>query len=119
MRCLIVDDNETFLDAARAFLEQEGLEVAGTASTGAEALHLIGTLHPEVVLLDVFLGDESGLELATRLRGTGDKPVVIFVSTHAQGDVDALISGSGAAGFLPKAELSAAAIRAMVDGRFG
>ena len=67
LRCLIVDDNEPFLDAARTLLEREGLTIAGVASTSADALREAGSLQPDVVLVDVSLGEESGFELARRL----------------------------------------------------
>jgi len=70
-RCLIVDDNKTFLEAVRALLEREGLGVAAVASTYAEALDLFETLRPDVVLVDIFLGEESGLELARHLAEDG------------------------------------------------
>ena len=122
-RCLIVDDNESFLEVVRMLLEREGLSVAAVASTCADALGLFETLHPEVVLVDIFLGEESGLELARHLveegRGQGDAPTVILISTHDQAEVADLIAASPAAGFLPKTELSAKAIRRLVDGRAG
>lgn len=118
IRCLIVDDNESFLQAARVLLEREGMSVAGVALTGADALRQVESLRPEVVLVDVFLGEESGLELAQRLveEGPGEA-TVILISTHAEADLASLIAASPAVGFLPKAELSARAIRRIVDGR--
>lgn len=115
IRCLIVDDNGSFLEVASALLDREGIAVVGVASGSAEALAQFETLRPDVVLVDIFLGDESGLELAARLVELGT--AVIFISTHAEADVSALISGSGATGFLPKAELSAESIRRIADGR--
>jgi DNA-binding NarL/FixJ family response regulator len=119
MRSLIVDDNQSFLEAARVLLEREGLAVAGVASTCDEALQLVETLRPDVVLVDISLGKESGLGLAQGLsQGALDNsPVVILISTRAESDVADLIAESPAAGFLTKAELSASAIRRIVDGR--
>jgi DNA-binding NarL/FixJ family response regulator len=119
MRCLIVDDNQSFLDAARVLLEREGLAVAGVASTGDEALRHVETLRPDVVLVDISLGKESGLDLARRLAEgrLGSEPAVVLISTRAEADVADLIPVSRAAGFLPKTELSASAIRRIVDGR--
>ena len=118
MRCLIVDDNTSFLEAARVLLEREGMNVVGVAMTGAEALSQIAVLRPDVVLADIFLGDESGLELARGLAedGGGDT-TVILISTHSEADLAGLLDGTAVAGFLPKAELSAEAIRKVVDGR--
>jgi len=116
--CLIVDDNASFLEAARILLEREGLSVAGVASTGADALRQVEALHPDVVLVDVFLGEESGLDLTRRLvqDGVVHEAPVILISTHSRADLEDLITASPAAGFVPKAELSASAIRGIVDG---
>jgi two-component system, NarL family, nitrate/nitrite response regulator NarL len=117
MTVLIVDDNAQFLDAARVLLQREGLTVAGVASTRAEALRQVSDLRPQVVLVDVFLGDESGLELAQRLveDGRSGGATVILISTHAEDDLADLIAASPAAGFLQKAELSADAVRRIID----
>jgi DNA-binding NarL/FixJ family response regulator len=106
IRCLIVDDNRPFLDAARLLLEREGVAVVGAATTSAEALRLEEELQPDVVLVDIRLGDESGFDLARRLNGT-----VILISTHAQREYADEIAASPAAGFIPKVELSASAVR--------
>jgi CheY-like chemotaxis protein len=116
-RVLIVDDNKSFLEIVRGLLEQEGLSVVGVASTCADALRLFDTLRPDVVLLDIFLGEESGLKLARRLveDGQGNRAKVILISTHAEADLADLIATSPAAGFLPKTELSARAILQIGD----
>jgi DNA-binding NarL/FixJ family response regulator len=116
---LIVDDNWLFLEAARGLLEQEGLRVVGVAATSAEALRQAEELRPEVVLVDVMLGGESGFELARRLAGhhRDGGPAVILISTYSAADFAGPIAGSPATGFLAKRELSADAIRLIVDGR--
>jgi CheY-like chemotaxis protein len=118
IRCLIVDDNEAFLEAARGYLEREGLTVA-VASNGAEALRQVETLQPEIVLVDIGLGEESGLDVVQRISDgdLGDGAAMILISTRAEEDVAELIATSPALGFIPKAELSAKAIRRIVDGR--
>jgi DNA-binding NarL/FixJ family response regulator len=116
---LIVDDNWLFLKAARDCLEQEGLRVVGVAVTSAEALRQVAELRPEVVLVDVMLGGESGFELARRLAAQyrDGAPAVILISTYSAADFAAPIAESPAAGFLPKRDLSADAIRRIVGGR--
>ena len=116
---LIVDDNWSFLDAARDLLEREGVRVVGVAATSAEALRQAEQLRPEVVLVDIMLGGESGFELARRLGGQhwDGAPAVILISTYSAADFAGLIAESPAVGFLPKRELSADAIRRLVDGR--
>ena len=111
MRCLLVDDSRSFLDAASILLEREGLDVCGTASTTAEALRETAELHPDVVLVDISLGSESGLDLARSLAGATPHPRVILISTHAEADFADLLEQTPSAGFVPKSELSAAVIR--------
>ena len=108
---MIVDDDEAFLAAARALLEREGLAVAGVATSSAEAIERVGALQPDVVLVDIRLGRESGFDAARQLAGKGHAARLIMISTHAGEDYADLIADSPATGFLPKAELSAAAIR--------
>ena len=119
LRVLIVDDNGLFLEAARDRLEQGGLRVVGVAATSAEALLRAEELRPEVVLVDIMLGSESGFELARRLAAhhRDGESAVILISTYAAADYAGPIAESPAVGFLPKQELSADAIRRIVDGR--
>src|SRR5205085_5003517 len=99
LRCLIVDDNPGFLEAAVCLLEREGMAVVGVASSCAEALARTEELDPDVVLVDVTLGRESGFELARRLAETDSgKRSVILISTHAEPDFADLIAKSPAAG---------------------
>ena len=117
LRCLIVDDSPRFLDAARGLLEREGFNIVGVASTGSDAIQLIRELRPDVTLLDVDLGTESGFEVARRIqRETGPRPSpVILISTHGEQDLADLIAASPAVGFLPKETLSAGAIRDLLS----
>jgi DNA-binding NarL/FixJ family response regulator len=121
LRCLIIDDSPRFLDAARGLLERQGITVVGVASNSAEALQRVVELRPDVTLLDIDLGGESGLELARRLhRQAGLVPAaVILISTHAEQDYAELIAASPAIGFLPKTALSAAAIRDLLASHIG
>ena len=111
--CLIVDDSAGFLDAARTLLVQEGISVVGVASTKVEALQRAKELRPEVILVDIDLGAESGFDLARRLvEESGlDPRSVILISTHAREEFADLIEASAAGGFLSKSDLSASAIR--------
>jgi DNA-binding response OmpR family regulator len=116
VRCLIVDDNARFLVAARGLLERQGMTVAGVATTGMEALFLAEELHPDVTLVDIDLGPESGFDLARELARTAAATPVILISTHTEEDFAGLIETSPAIGFLPKTRLSAGAVRDLVAG---
>lgn len=112
VRCLLVDDNRVFVETARLLLAREGVVVAGTASSIAEALRQASALRPDVVLVDIGLGEENGFDLARHLAGGG--LAVIMISTRAGADYADLVADSPAAGFLAKDKLSAAAIRRIV-----
>jgi DNA-binding NarL/FixJ family response regulator len=118
LRVLIVDDNRSFLDAARALLQREGASVLGVASTSAQALREADRLPLDVVLVDIALADESGFELARRLaeQNRDGERAVVLISTHAEADLADLIAESPATAFLPKSALSADALRQIVDG---
>jgi len=112
LRCLIVDDSDAFLRAASVLLEGEGVTVAGVASSSAEALRQARALRPDVILVDVGLGEESGFDLARALAQDGQdgqdgKAAMIMISARAGADYADLIAESPAAGFLAKSKLSA------------
>ena len=121
LRCLIVDDNPGFLCAARALLEQEGIRVVGVASSGAEAVRRAAELRPDVTLLDIDLGDDSGFDVARQLV---DDPLVqaghiILVSAYSEDEFLDLIEASPAIGFLRKPALSATAIQKLLSAARG
>jgi two-component system nitrate/nitrite response regulator NarL len=109
-RCLLVDDNEDFLASASRLLESQGLEVVGTASSGDQAIELAKTLRPDVVLVDVELGEEDGVELSTRLQSGRRGPKVILISAYDQEEIAELVAPTRGVRFLPKSSLSAARI---------
>ena len=111
---LIVDDHPSFRATARALLEAEGFDVVGEAEDGASALRAAAELSPDVVLLDVQLPDVDGFEVARRLTGNGRGPAVVLVSSRDCADFGPLVGRSGARGFIAKAELSGAALTALL-----
>jgi CheY-like chemotaxis protein len=110
LRCLIVDDNPEFLQAAARLLGPQGIEIVGVASSGAEGVLRAHELAPEVVLLDIKLGDEDGFEFVEQF----DALPVILISTYAERDFADLIAASPALGFVSKTRLSGAAIRELL-----
>jgi DNA-binding NarL/FixJ family response regulator len=117
LRCLIVDDNASFREEMRGLLDEQGLDVVGVAGSAADAHRQIAELRPDVALIDIDLGGESGLELARRLRdraGRAAAPHLILISTHDEAEYADLIEASSAIGFLAKTNLSAATIRQML-----
>jgi DNA-binding NarL/FixJ family response regulator len=118
-RCLIVDDNESFLEMAAASLAGDDLDVVGTATTSAEALRQVAEQRPDVALVDINLGEESGFELARLLveRFPQLASGVVLISTRAERELVGLIKASPAAGFVPKTQLSARAVLEVVASR--
>jgi DNA-binding NarL/FixJ family response regulator len=115
LRTLIVDDNERFLDVARSSLSQE-FEVVGTATSSVEALQLTEEHRPNVVLVDIGLGEESGFDLAGQLakRFPDLNLRIVMISTRSEEDFVELVESSPAVGFLSKSFLSGAAVRALI-----
>lgn len=111
---LIVDDHATFRRSARMLLEAEGYEVIGEAEDGRSGLSEAESLGPDVVLLDVFLPDVDGFEVASELTGRGLALVVVLTSSRDGRDFGPLVAESGARGFIPKTELSGASLAALV-----
>jgi CheY-like chemotaxis protein len=117
LRCLIVDDSESFLTSAARLLESQGAEVVGYATSSAEAMSLAATLSPSVVLVDVQLGDEDGLELARRLSGLPGTPPVVLISARSADEVLELLDDGPAIGFLAKKALGVDALLQLLDHR--
>jgi two-component system, NarL family, nitrate/nitrite response regulator NarL len=115
LQCLIVDDYQPFLKVARARLERQGMAVAGVAASGAEALRQARELSPDVALVDISLGTESGFDVAREIYPYVGSVILISSDDHyADDDYAELIAGSPAVGFLSKATLSADAISRLI-----
>ena len=110
IRCFIVDDDPSFLEAARAMLEADGVTVAGTARTGANAVERVDALRPDVVLIDIRLGEEFGFAVARQLAAGGSQAALIMISTDNEDAYADLLAESPVIGFLSKAEMSGPAI---------
>ena len=114
---LLVDDSSDFRGAARQLLERHGFSVVAEADTGIGAIERAREIRPDLVLVDCQLPDIDGFEVAERLSQLGLPAAVILTSSLDGADFGALVDGSPALGFLPKAELSAPAIEALLAQR--
>jgi DNA-binding NarL/FixJ family response regulator len=110
VRCLIVDDDDGFADVACDLLRREQIDVVGVAANSAGALRLMVSARPDVMLIDVNLGDESGFDLVEAISGVAGRPILILISTYRLDDyIDLPVPGAVA--FVRKSELSGTAIR--------
>jgi two-component system response regulator EvgA len=112
---LIVDDHVGFRLQARALLEADGFFVIGEAVDGATGLTAARTLKPDLVLLDVGLPDIEGFDVARELAIDGPPTFVVLTSSREASAFGPRVRTSGALGFIPKDELSGAAIRALAE----
>jgi CheY-like chemotaxis protein len=117
LRCLIVDDSVPFGEEARDLLEQEGISVVGVATSGDEAVRMIEASRPDLALVDISLGTESGFDVVRRLASIPELAAlrVIFISTYDEQEFRERIRASVALGFIAKTELSAERIRVLLN----
>jgi DNA-binding NarL/FixJ family response regulator len=112
---LIVDDSPPFFEAARQLLADDGVIVLGFAATSDEAVNKTLALGPDVALVDVDLGTESGVDVAKRLAGLPNGgPPVVLISAESGSELAELVDASGALGFVSKTDLSGDTIRKLL-----
>ena len=83
---LVVDDEESYREALMSGLHQEGFSVE-VAGDGHEALRLFHRIHPDLVLLDVMLPDQSGVELCQRMHAVAPVPIIMVSARGSEVDV--------------------------------
>ena len=110
---LVVDDHAGFRARARMLLEAEGYDVVAEAADGASAVSEARRARPDIVLLDVQLPDLDGFDVAARITGGEDAPMVLLTSSRDWSDSPDLIARSGARGFVRKDQLSGDALGAL------
>lgn len=114
---LVVDDHEAFRSFVSGLLNGDRFVVAGVAEDGESALDAVDALHPDVVLLDIQLPGIDGFEVAERLAARAERPAVVLTSTRDAADFGVRLRNAPVIGFVPKHEMSVAAITALLDGR--
>ena len=114
VRVVIVDDHQPFRALARELLEMDGFQVVGDAGDAAGAVDVATTTAPDLVLLDIGLPDADGFEVARLLSTLERPPMVVLISSRDSTAYRKRLAASGVRGFLPKAELSGAALAAMI-----
>jgi DNA-binding NarL/FixJ family response regulator len=99
---LLVDDNDLFRRGLRTLLEQEGVDVVGEARSGSDALMEIGSVAPDVVVMDLNMPGMGGVEAIRQMAATAPMArVLVLTASNEDTDVmDAIMSG--ACGYLVK-----------------
>jgi DNA-binding NarL/FixJ family response regulator len=116
MTLLIVDDHEGFRSFAKLLLSTEGFDVTGDVGDGESALDAVRSLRPDVVLLDVQLPGIDGFEVASALAADPDAPTIVLTSSRSASDYGARLTDAPVRGFIPKQDLSGAALMAVLAG---
>jgi CheY-like chemotaxis protein len=102
---LLVDDNHALLELLTEMLEPT-YTIAAALSCGATAVEQAAALLPDLIILDISLGDMSGFEVARRLKRAGCPAKIIFLSLHEDMDFVGAAFGLGASGFVFKSRLT-------------
>jgi DNA-binding NarL/FixJ family response regulator len=120
IRVLVVDDHELIRRGVSAMLgEQEDFEVVGQAASGNAAVVLAKQEQPDIVLLDIFLGNTNGLDVAQQLQRACPDTRIVIVTGYTDDSYLLHAMRIGAHGYLPKAlpaEEMLAALRAIYQG---
>lgn len=112
---LIVDDQRGFRTLARRLLEAGGYRVVGEACDAATAITAVTMFKPDVVLLDIELPDHDGFEVTRQLIEHSPACQVVLISTRDASDYGRWPQRCGARGFIPKDQLSTAALAELLS----
>jgi two-component system invasion response regulator UvrY len=112
VRVLVADDQAPFRSAARSVLGvTSDFELVGEATSGEEAVALVDSLRPDLVLMDINMAGIGGIEAARSIRATSPETMTILVSTYLEQDLPAPARTCGAAAYLHKSDFGGEVLR--------
>ena len=121
IRIVLADDHEIVLEGLRSLLQhEEGFEIVGEATTGAQAYELISDKQPDIAVLDIAMPDMDGVEVARKLRAEDCKTRILALSMHSEREYVKGLFAAGASGYMLKESALVEllrAIRTVYDGR--
>jgi DNA-binding NarL/FixJ family response regulator len=104
---LLADDNSSVLDHVRKMLEkQENFKVVAIVSDGEIVVPEYLRLRPDVILLDISMGDRNGIDVARELRDSGCVAKIIFLTVHEDADYVSAAMGAGGSAYVVKSRLN-------------
>jgi DNA-binding NarL/FixJ family response regulator len=118
-RVLIADDFQPFLDRIVDLLSRE-FRVVGSVTNGAQLVDAATSLHPDVIVVDIYMPVMNGLEAAVRLRDGGSQVPIVYMTAHHERELLDVAQKTGALGYVTKPYLAqdlVPAIRAALEGR--
>ncbi len=118
VRVLLVDDSDSMIERAAAVLKPECV-VVGKAHNGVDALNAVGSLRPDVVVLDISMPGMTGLEVASALRHRGSTAAVVFLTVHDDQDFVNAAHEAGGTGYVVKRRLASDLMVAVQEARAG
>jgi DNA-binding NarL/FixJ family response regulator len=118
VRVLVADDQAPFRRAARSVLSASAdFRLVGEATSGEEAVALVDSLRPDLVLMDIKMAGMGGIEAARSIAATYPRTMTILVSTYREEDLPLEAQVCGAAGYLHKSDLGGEVLRELWEER--
>jgi DNA-binding NarL/FixJ family response regulator len=117
---LIADDFQAFLDRIADLLSRE-FRVVGSVTNGAQLVDAAASLHPDVIVVDIYMPILNGLEAAVRIRDGGSQAPIVCMTAHHESELLDAAQKTGALGYVTKPNLAqdlVPAIRAALEGRY-
>ncbi len=113
---MLVDDQPVFRDVARALLERDGdFDVVAEAADGLDAVSMVGSVDPDVVIMDIQMAAMSGIEATRRILLENPAARVVLTSMTAESEYLRLVREIGAVAFIAKRNLNASSLRSILD----
>ena len=105
VRILLADDNVAIMDHVKAMLQAD-YQIIGTIAEGNSVCAEVAKLEPDLVVLDISMGDHSGIEIAGQLREQGYAGEIVFLTVHEDPDFVNAAIGAGGRGYVIKSRMN-------------